>query len=154
MVQCWVSLLEALGVVAERLGLPGGIHEGLVDPRTAYPLPSVRLRVPAGAAAPWFSHSCPSLSSVCLCPVSLQGFLTGVLQAYARCHHIPINALEFSFHHLSSAELPPPSSEREYQDDGVIVTDLWLEGASWDATHRVLREAEPGSVYCVRVVLL
>ena len=84
-----------------------------------------------------------------------QGFLTGVLQAHARRYLVPINTLEFAFKHMTVDELAEQHAAAGdahvgYSDDGVVVTDLWLEGAAWDADAKCLKESQPGVIHTVR----
>ncbi len=78
--------------------------------------------------------------------------MTGVLQAHARAHHIPINTLEFTFkhaHQFTQPAAPVARDHREYSSDAVTITGLFLEGAAWDATVGALTESLPGILYSV-----
>lgn len=60
----------------------------------------------------------------------LQGFLTGVLQTFARKYAIPIDTLNFGF------EVRPEWTVDEIEtgaDDGVLVNGLFTDGARWNA---------------------
>lgn len=83
---------------------------------------------------------------LCAC---VQGFLTGVLQAHARRYQIPINSLEFSFELLEESDIDR-AAPRAYGADAVVVTGLWLEGASWDAARGVIADSPPGVLHSVR----
>ncbi|CEG01942.1 Dynein heavy chain [Ostreococcus tauri] len=60
-------------------------------------------------------------------------FLTSVLQASARKDCIPIDALSFTFSIVDENVDSAP-------DDGVFVSELYLEGAGWDCEKKCLRE--------------
>lgn len=58
-----------------------------------------------------------------------QGFLTGVLQTFARKYAIPIDTLNFGFEVRSEwtvEEIENPA------DDGVLVNGLFTDGARWN----------------------
>uniref|UniRef100_A0A3P8VN13 Dynein axonemal heavy chain 2 n=1 Tax=Cynoglossus semilaevis TaxID=244447 RepID=A0A3P8VN13_CYNSE len=72
------------------------------------------------------------------------GFLTAVLQSYARQHHTSVDTLSWEFIVSSvddSSLVCPPK-------DGVFVRGLFLEGAGWDKKNSCLVEAEPMQMYC------
>ncbi|XP_062240587.1 dynein axonemal heavy chain 2 [Platichthys flesus] len=75
---------------------------------------------------------------------SPNGFLTGVLQSYARQHNISVDTLSWDFI-VSTVDdsnlLYPPK-------DGVFVRGLFLEGAGWDKRNSCLLEAEPMQMSC------
>ncbi|XP_071333968.1 dynein axonemal heavy chain 2 [Trachinotus anak] len=72
------------------------------------------------------------------------GFLTAVLQSYARQHNISVDTLSWEFI-VSTVDdsnlLHPPK-------DGVFVRGLYLEGAGWDEKNSCLVEAEPMQMVC------
>ncbi|XP_029381754.1 dynein heavy chain 2, axonemal [Echeneis naucrates] len=72
------------------------------------------------------------------------GFLTAVLQTYAREHNISIDTLSWEFI-VSTVEdsdlLIPPKN-------GVFVKGLFLEGAGWNKNNSCLVEAEPMQMVC------
>ncbi|KAI8465887.1 MAG: dynein heavy chain 7 [Monoraphidium minutum] len=79
-----------------------------------------------------------------------QGFMTGVLQAHARKYAVPIDTLTFGF------EVQPQLSREEVSApprDGVLVSGLWLEGASWDAANGWLADPRPGAMLAPLPVL-
>ena len=73
-----------------------------------------------------------------------QGFMTGALQNHARKTMIAIDRLNFGFEVMKEwggeeiAERPA---------DGIYVTNLYLDGAKWDASQARLVEADPGVMY-------
>ncbi|XP_047186413.1 dynein axonemal heavy chain 2 isoform X2 [Scophthalmus maximus] len=72
------------------------------------------------------------------------GFLTAVLQSYARQHKISVDTLSWE-NIVSTVDdsnlLHPPK-------DGVFVRGLYLEGAGWDKKNSCLVEAEPMQMSC------
>ncbi|CAF3510924.1 unnamed protein product [Rotaria socialis] len=67
-----------------------------------------------------------------------QSFLTGVLQNYARKYTIPIDKLAFEFDVLQEDNDMPNKP-----DDGAYIKGLFLEGARWNKTTRVIDESLP-----------
>ncbi|KAM9425745.1 dynein axonemal heavy chain 2 [Pholidichthys leucotaenia] len=65
------------------------------------------------------------------------GFLTAVLQSFARRYNVSIDTLswEFLVYNLDDSSFLPPK-------DGVFVRGLYLEGAGWDKKNSCLVEAE------------
>nr|XP_019958870.1 PREDICTED: dynein heavy chain 2, axonemal [Paralichthys olivaceus] len=72
------------------------------------------------------------------------GFLTAVLQSYARQHNISVDTLswEATVSTLDDSNLLYPPK------DGVFVRGLFLEGAGWDKKNSCLVEAEPMQMFC------
>lgn len=72
------------------------------------------------------------------------GFITGVLQTYARKHQRPIDLLHWQFEvlsHMDSSTLPKAPA------DGVYIYGLFIENARWNADHRCLEEPGPGEMF-------
>lgn len=70
------------------------------------------------------------------------GFITGVLQLFARKHSYPIDLLYFDFNVLGEETRVshPPS-------DGVYIYGLFIENAKWSAADGCLVEPEPGEMH-------
>ncbi len=91
-----------------------------------------------------------------------QGFLTGVLQNYARKYDYPIDVLGFHFHVLPEyrdqeewsvamstikfGEELEMDQKRPAPDDGVFVHGLFLDAASWNDQGNMLADARPGEM--------
>uniref|UniRef100_H3DNF8 Dynein axonemal heavy chain 2 n=1 Tax=Tetraodon nigroviridis TaxID=99883 RepID=H3DNF8_TETNG len=67
------------------------------------------------------------------------GFLTAVLQSYARQQNISVDTLSWDFT-VSSGD---DDSALEAPKEGVLIQGLFLEGAGWDRKNLCLVEAEP-----------
>ena len=72
-------------------------------------------------------------------------FLTGTRQNYARKHAIAIDLLAFSYRVLTPPEIEaapaaPPA-------DGVHITGLFFQGASWDVARGVVAAAKPRELF-------
>jgi len=74
-----------------------------------------------------------------------QGFLTSVLQTFARKHQVAINSLSFEFSVYNEAANDGDLDERP--SDGVIVSGLYMEGARWDAARGVVADSQPREMY-------
>lgn len=73
---------------------------------------------------------------------SLQAFLTGSKQNFARKFKIPIDQIDFDFFvkdEEGSTEQPP--------EDGVYCSGLFVEGCKWDWDAHVLGESDPKVLY-------
>jgi len=70
-----------------------------------------------------------------------QGFLTGVLQTFARKYSIPIDTLNFSFDVLTETTSEEISMG---PDDGVFVNGLFVDNARWNAKGHYLDESVVG----------
>ncbi|KAL4487471.1 hypothetical protein ABPG72_006991 [Tetrahymena utriculariae] len=79
-----------------------------------------------------------------------QGFLTGVLQTYARSHKIPIDELQFSFRILDFDKEQCTTKPT----DGVNIYGLYLEGAQWDRRRKSILDAAPNQTSCYMPVIL
>ncbi|XP_038073730.1 dynein heavy chain 3, axonemal-like isoform X4 [Patiria miniata] len=71
-----------------------------------------------------------------------QSFLTGSMQNYARKYKIPIDQLGFQFE-LMDQETSVPSRPA----DGIYVKGLYIEGARWDRSKKLLAESLPKVLY-------
>lgn len=101
-----------------------------------------------------------------------QGFMTASLQTFARKHQVAIDTLSFRFNvlpdGLNSVPSAPPTVEAEDDasvvsngttktntaismdnppEDGVIVYDLYLEGARYDSIENKIMDSYPGKMY-------
>jgi dynein heavy chain len=68
------------------------------------------------------------------------GFLTAILQRAARKNNIPIDQLSWDFTVLQSDE---DISSYASAKEGVLIRNLYLEGASWDRKNSCLKEPKP-----------
>jgi len=68
-----------------------------------------------------------------------QAFLTGAMQNYARSNKVSIDEVDFEFSMMTTK----PGDGTPAPEDGVHVYGLFLEGARYDATTKVLAECEP-----------
>ncbi|OAJ44270.1 hypothetical protein BDEG_27524 [Batrachochytrium dendrobatidis JEL423] len=80
-----------------------------------------------------------------------QGFLTGVMQNHARKYSIPIDTLIFNFkvndfdeNDLQLQHSQPPLSVEE---EGILVSGLFVEGARWDKEKRLLQDSFAMEMY-------
>lgn len=74
-----------------------------------------------------------------------QGFLTGVLQTYARDNKIPIDTLSFDFRVIDPDK--DASKEDPLEQGAVLIYGLFLEGARWDKKRRSLLDQYEGVMY-------
>ena len=72
------------------------------------------------------------------------GFMTGVLQTYARKHSRPIDLLQFEFEVKASMD---STSIHKGPADGVFIYGLLIENAKWNHADKCLQEPEPGEMY-------
>ncbi|XP_062379463.1 dynein axonemal heavy chain 6-like [Sardina pilchardus] len=80
-----------------------------------------------------------------------QGFLTAVLQTYARKRNLPVDSLCFSYHVQKDTldwSAAPHKTQLLFEgadppEDGVLVYGLYLSGASWDPETQTLQETLP-----------
>ena len=73
-----------------------------------------------------------------------QGFLTGVLQNFARKHTVAINILDFAFDVVKEVQLDKVG----WVDDGVLIHGLFMECCRWDAELESVGDERPGQVVC------
>ncbi|KAJ3159379.1 Dynein heavy chain 1, axonemal [Geranomyces michiganensis] len=78
-----------------------------------------------------------------------QAFLTGTLQNYARKYTVSIDTLGLDFKILEQrwedmTQKPP---------DGCYIRGLYLEGARWDGTKRLMAESRPKELYTEMAVI-
>ena len=66
--------------------------------------------------------------------------MTAVNQNYARKYKIPIDLIGFSF---AITHIEKPEDITVKPDDGAYIYGLFLEGARWDRTEKVLTESKP-----------
>jgi dynein heavy chain len=78
-----------------------------------------------------------------------QGFLTGVLQNHARNYNIPIDSLSFNFELKNIEEDNIAAIESLGNEDGVLVSGLFLEGARWDREKQLIQDSFPMEMYSV-----
>ncbi|KAL9652089.1 hypothetical protein ABK040_015890 [Willaertia magna] len=75
-----------------------------------------------------------------------QGFLTGILQNYARKHQVAIDQVSFSFKVLTKEE--EEKAKNVKPEDGCYVRGLYMEGARWDRQNQCIEESNPKELYC------
>jgi len=78
-----------------------------------------------------------------------QGFMTAVLQTFARSTKTPIDSLAFRTHVLDTHE----DAVVESPATGTYIYGLHMEGARWDKKKREVSEAEPAVLYCYMPVI-
>eukprot|EP00826_Nyctotherus_ovalis_P013948 TRINITY_DN13839_c0_g7_i1.p2 TRINITY_DN13839_c0_g7~~TRINITY_DN13839_c0_g7_i1.p2 ORF type:complete len:235 (-),score=51.11 TRINITY_DN13839_c0_g7_i1:46-750(-) len=69
-----------------------------------------------------------------------QGFMTGVLQTFARKYKVPIDKLSFEYKVLEANVTRAPA-------DGVYIYGLFLEGARWEMGTKSLADQLPGTMH-------
>ena len=72
------------------------------------------------------------------------GFITGVLQTYARKHSKPIDLLHFEFEVLAAVDATNISKG---PNDGVYIYGLFIENAKWNYAYRCLEEPAAGEMH-------
>jgi dynein heavy chain len=70
-----------------------------------------------------------------------QSFLTGIKQNCARHSQIGVDTISFAFSVMSDAQI------KERPKDGVLISGLFIEGASWDRTRGVLADPRPKELF-------
>ncbi|KAI8841134.1 dynein heavy chain and region D6 of dynein motor-domain-containing protein [Chytriomyces cf. hyalinus JEL632] len=78
-----------------------------------------------------------------------QAFLTGTLQNFARKYTISIDTLGFDFKMVDNRW----EDIHTKPSDGCYIRGLYLEGARWDPTRRVLAESRPKELYTEMCVI-
>mmetsp|Transcript_28327 Transcript_28327/g.25133 ORF Transcript_28327/g.25133 Transcript_28327/m.25133 type:complete len:225 (-) Transcript_28327:49-723(-) len=73
-----------------------------------------------------------------------QGFLTSVLQNYARKFKIPIDVLSFGFDFMETTEIDLVKTAPE---DGCYIYGLFIEGCRFDLKKGRLEDSMPGVMY-------
>lgn len=72
-----------------------------------------------------------------------QGFLTAILQNYARKYRFPIDTVSFSF--VMRDEIAQDITVKP--DDGCFIYGLFLEGARWDKKVKTLIDPKPKELF-------
>jgi dynein heavy chain len=80
-----------------------------------------------------------------------QGFLTAVLQSYARKYQMPIDTLSFQYEFQTFFDV---KSIEETQEDGCYIHGLFMEGARWDPEANQLEDANAGEMYATAPIIL
>ena len=75
-----------------------------------------------------------------------QGFLTAILQNYARKHQMPIDTVSFSFV-LQDVMEGGDDSKRPKPEDGCFIYGLFLEGARWSFDDLSLVDPKPKELF-------
>lgn len=94
----------------------------------------------------WFEQGKPSLYWISGF-YSTHGFLTGVMQNFARKYTIPIDQLAFDFSVLS--DTPPQNTPV----DGALLFGLYVDGARWDRNSQRLEELYPTVLFDILPVV-
>lgn len=71
---------------------------------------------------------------------SIQSFINGILQNFARKYAIPVNEVVFNFYFLKDKPEVKP-------EDGAYIEGLFLEGCRWNYDWMGLDESEPKKLY-------
>jgi len=79
-----------------------------------------------------------------------QGFLTAILQNYARKYQYPIDTIEFNF----NVEEKALATLTEKAENGAYIYGLFLEGARWDPTVKSINDSLPKQLYTELPVIL
>jgi dynein heavy chain len=78
-----------------------------------------------------------------------QGFLTAILQTFARKYKFPIDALQLKYAALKEGK----DDLKLAPSDGVYVYGLFMEAGRWDMEAMELAESTPGEMYATMPVL-
>ncbi|KAG3118423.1 Dynein heavy chain 6, axonemal [Phytophthora idaei] len=73
-----------------------------------------------------------------------QGFMTGTLQNFARKYQTAIDSLAFTF---TVMDVENAQQLTQSPTDGIYVDGLWLQGAKWSPSRRLLEDAKPGEMF-------
>lgn len=73
-----------------------------------------------------------------------QGFLTSVLQNYARKYKTPIDILGFAFEFLDFIEI---EKAHAHPEDGCYIYGLFIEGCRYDFKHGRVEDSRPGEMF-------
>jgi len=76
-----------------------------------------------------------------------QGFMTGILQTYARKHLVAVNLLSFQFHVSRELGEMDPDTLECGPDDGCYVYGLVIEGARFDMETQLVAKSILGEIY-------
>ncbi|XP_078792424.1 dynein axonemal heavy chain 2 isoform X2 [Oryzias latipes] len=128
------------------------IHEGRVPPLWQKAYPSLKplaawtrdLHQRVAQFGHWANTAQPPILFWLSGFTSPNGFLTAVLQSYARQYNVSVDTLSWEFIVSTSDDknlISPPM-------DGVFVWGLFLEGASWDTKNSCLVEPTPMQMVC------
>ncbi|KAJ3321819.1 Dynein heavy chain 6, axonemal [Boothiomyces sp. JEL0866] len=77
----------------------------------------------------------------------MQGFLTGVLQNHARKFNIPIDSLQFNYEVKTYDEGDSEVSVSVENEEGALMSGLFLEGARWDREKQLIQDSFPMEMY-------
>eukprot|EP01017_Pseudomicrothorax_dubius_P032020 TRINITY_DN4149_c0_g1_i2.p1 TRINITY_DN4149_c0_g1~~TRINITY_DN4149_c0_g1_i2.p1 ORF type:complete len:516 (+),score=137.71 TRINITY_DN4149_c0_g1_i2:106-1548(+) len=80
-----------------------------------------------------------------------QGFLTSVLQNYARKWKIPIDTLSFGFEFMGVVD---PNELHSAPEDGCYVHGLFMEACRFDQRKGVLEDSFPGEMFTMSPVIM
>jgi len=73
-----------------------------------------------------------------------QGFLTSVLQAYARANMVPVDVLSLQ---VIAEDFEDPSVLVEAPEEGILVYGIYMDGCAWSYQDMVLEDQQPGVMY-------
>jgi dynein heavy chain len=79
-----------------------------------------------------------------------QGFLTSVLQAYARSNMVPVDVLSLQ---VIAEDFEDPSVLVEAPEEGILIYGLYMDGCAWSYQDMVLEDQQPGVMYVQAPVL-
>jgi dynein heavy chain len=97
----------------------------------------------------WIKHSHPSSYPIAAFFFP-QGFMTGVLQTFARKYNVAIDSLNFGFEVMKQET---GTDITEWPEDGVFVYGLFFDSARWDREERVIKESHLGEMYAPMPVI-